>query len=156
MHKFRRVSTRGTRWRLNYFTSFLSSKVIAKNIFIKKTSILTFLDLYGLTYWGYVNSDDRLAKEQVKSKSYHLLVFRGLLPIIVSEIIAHFRKNRYFAKSDLCDLWWPQYWHKRKPNEVVSEWFLTRIQTFFFPFLCHCWSFLQSLLASPGKAAVPN
>ena len=30
MHIFRRVSARGTRWRLNYFSSFLSSNVISE------------------------------------------------------------------------------------------------------------------------------
>ena len=34
MHIFRRVSTRGTRWRPNYFSSFLSSKVISEKPFV--------------------------------------------------------------------------------------------------------------------------
>ena len=33
MHIFRRVSTRGTRWRPNYLSSFLSSKVISEKPF---------------------------------------------------------------------------------------------------------------------------
>ena len=33
IHIFRRVSTRGIRWRPNYFSSFLSSKVISENPF---------------------------------------------------------------------------------------------------------------------------
>ena len=43
MHIFRRTSTRGTRWRTNYFVSSLSSKFICEKPFLLKTSFWPFL-----------------------------------------------------------------------------------------------------------------
>ena len=103
MHIFRRVSTSGTRWRPNYFASFLCSKVIReKKLFLSKTSILTFLDLYR----PFENTERVFShfSERVSQEIWNAL-FRGLLSMIVSEITARFRRKYKISLN--FDLPWP-------------------------------------------------
>ena len=75
---------------------FLVQSLFAKP-FLQKIAVLTFIDLCSLTRWSQVNSDNMLAKEH--QKGFRVL-FCGLLPIMVYEIIAHFRKNNMTLRQN--------------------------------------------------------
>ena len=104
---FQRVSMRGTRWWHNYFDIFSVQKLLAKTRF--------FTNGYFDISWPpepylleLINSDDTLAKEQIKS--YGLFFPQR---IIVSEIMAHFGRDLAFCnliwQFFFCNLaiWWP-------------------------------------------------
>ena len=74
--------------------AFLVQKLVAKNIVVI-TSMLTFHDLYSLTCRRYVNSNDKLAKEQFKS--YQLLFLRPLTYNSYWDK-AYFRRKTVFRK----------------------------------------------------------
>ena len=72
---------------------FLVQMLFAKKkTFLQKSAILTFLDLYSLTRCNHVNSDAMLARKSSK-RAVECFFFRGFLPVIDSEIMAHFRRN---------------------------------------------------------------
>ena len=64
-----------------------------------KKVYFNLFDLYSLTCWRYVNSDEMLAKGS-RAVDCVVLFFFGFLSMVVSEIMEHFRKMWYMAKFE--------------------------------------------------------
>ena len=98
----RRVSMRGTRLWQNHFDASFRSKVIGKKWFLSHIAIFDtywppepyLLELY--QFWLHLG--------ERSAQKLSIAIFRGILPIIVSEIMSYFRKIGHFIKFDL---WWP-------------------------------------------------
>ena len=92
--------------------AFLVQKLFAKNDVGKNSYFGVFWSLarkqlvLAQIWW---HASGRTAQELSN------VVFLGLLTKIVSEIMAHFRRNIEFSLNlTFDDLWWPQYWPERK------------------------------------------
>ena len=92
-HILRRVSTRETRWCHCPCSIFLVSKVIRENRILHKTANLTFLTYVALPV--DLRSILRHTLE-IAVRELSTGFFRSFLAIIVSELMARFRKNVEF------------------------------------------------------------
>ena len=145
MHKFRRFSTGRTRWRLNYFTSFLSSKVICQKHIYKKGFYFELFwslwpNLLGICQLWWQISERTSQKISAacfsRPPAYNSFWDNGTFP----------KKIAISLNLTFVDLWWPQYWHKRKTERssfgmIFDE--LSNVFSHFFVivghFFSHCW-----------------
>ena len=91
VYMFRRALTRETRWRPYYAATSLISKVIRKKTFLSKTVILMFFLPLVPKYLTLHQIRPQGSKKKIKKLSNDF--FRDLLPRVVSEIPAYFRKK---------------------------------------------------------------
>ena len=111
--------------------SFFVQKLFGENHFCKKCCF----DLYWSVAQPASGRQILLTCLRKSCKRAIECFFHGLLPILGSEIIAHFRRNMTLLRNlTFGDLWWPQYWWERKNDRNTFE-RTSRDQSNVFPHL---------------------